>query len=467
MEKSNTAQVELNPGQSSKLAALIITSISVFGLTFMGSSVNVALPEIGKEFGVDAIVLGWIVSSYLLAVVVFLIPFSRLADLIGIRKIYFWGLILFTLSLIAAIFSTSAAMLIALRVLQGVGSAMFMGTGLAMVTAIYPAKERGAAFGFTTFAVYAGSSVGPVLGGVITEHFGWRYIFIVGAVLGAGVIPFLLAKIKGEWRISKGEKFDFPGSLVYGLAMIALMYGFSDLPEIRGIILIVVGIAGLAGFLYWENRASSPMMEVGIFKNNRPFTFSNLAALISYMAVYSVAFLLSLYLQYIKGLDPEQTGFIMLVQPIMQAFLSPLAGRMSDKVEPRIVASAGMGLTCIGLVSFVFLSSETSMVHIIVTLAVLGIGFALFSSPNVNAIMSSVAPKYYSVASATSNTMRSVGQMLSMGVTVTVLAVIMGRVEITPQYYPDFLTSTRLAFAIFAVLCLAGIFASLSRGKVR
>ncbi|MBP1707708.1 MAG: hypothetical protein H6Q39_1432, partial [Chloroflexi bacterium] len=175
MEKSNTAQVELNPGQSSKLAALIITSISVFGLTFMGSSVNVALPEIGKEFGVDAIVLGWIVSSYLLAVVVFLIPFSRLADLIGIRKIYFWGLILFTLSLIAAIFSTSAAMLIALRVLQGVGSAMFMGTGLAMVTAIYPARERGAAFGFTTFAVYAGSSVGPVLGGVITEHFGWRY----------------------------------------------------------------------------------------------------------------------------------------------------------------------------------------------------------------------------------------------------------------------------------------------------
>jgi len=229
----------------------------------------------------------------------------------------------------------------------------------------------------------------------------------------------------------------------------------------------VVGIAGLAGFLYWENRASSPMMEVGIFKNNRPFTFSNLAALISYMAVYSVAFLLSLYLQYIKGLDPEQTGFIMLVQPIMQAFLSPLAGRMSDKVEPRIVASAGMGLTCLGLVSFVFLTGETSMVHIIVTLAVLGIGFALFSSPNVNAIMSSVAPKYYSVASATSNTMRSVGQMLSMGVTVTVLAVIMGRVEITPQYYPDFLTSTRLAFAIFAVLCLAGIFASLSRGKVR
>jgi EmrB/QacA subfamily drug resistance transporter len=467
LETSNGAQAEIQTGKNSKLVALIGSSMILFGLTFMASSLNVALPVIGREFRADAIVLGWIVSSYLLAVVVFLIPFSRLADLIGIKKIYLWGSILFTISLIIAMFSNSISMLIILRVLQGVGCAMMFGNGLAMITAIYPARERGSAFGISTLAVYGGSSVGPFLGGIMTEHVGWRSVFIVGIVMGVIFIPLLFWRIKGEWCVCKGEKFDYRGSIIYGLAMIALMYGFSELPAVPGMALVAIGILGLGGFIIWENRTRSPIMDVSIFRKNKVFTLSNLAALISYAAVSSIAFLLSLYLQYIKVLTPEQAGTIMLVQPVMMAILSPLTGRLSDKIEPRIVSSAGMSLTCAGLISFVFLTSETSLVHIMIALAVLGVGFALFSSPNINAIMSSVAPKYYGVASATSNTMRSVGQMLSMGITMTVIATLVGRVEITAQYYPAFLASTRIAFGIFAVLCFVGIFASLSRGKVR
>ncbi len=358
-------------------------------------------------------------------------------------------------------------MLIALRVVQGIGTAMVMGNAMAMVTAVYPAKERGIALGISTGVVYAGSSVGPFLGGIITEHLGWRYIFLVSIILLVVVIVLLFWKLKGEWCASRGEQFDYGGSVIYGLSMITLIYGLSRLPEILGGVLIVIGIAGIAAFFHWESRVRSPVMEVSLFRNSRGFTFSNLAALISYSAVYSVAFLLSLYLQYIKALTPDQAGLIMVIQPVMQAVLSPFTGRLSDKVEPRLVASAGMGLTCLGVISFAFLSDSTSLVQIIITLAVLGIGFSLFSSPNVNAIMSSVEPRYYGVASATSNTMRSIGQMLSMGITMTVIAIVVGRVEIIPLYYPAFITSTRIAFAIFAVLCLGGIFASLSRGKMR
>jgi MFS family permease len=251
------------------------------------------------------------------------------------------------------------------------------------------------------------------------------------------------------------------------LALIALMYGFSLLPEITGVVLILAGVAGLIAFLRWESRTANPILNVGLFQKNKAFIFSNLAGLISYTAIFAVSFLMSLYLQYIKGFTPEQAGLILVSQPVMQALLSPFTGRLSDKIEPRIIASAGMALIFAGLLLFSTLSTDTSTLQVIFTLIILGVGFALFSSPNSNAVMTAVLPKYFGVASAVMSTMRSVGQMLSMGITMIVMAVVIGRVAITPQYYPVFLNSVKIAFGIFAALCIFGILASLIRGKVR
>ncbi|MDP2917265.1 MAG: MFS transporter, partial [Dehalococcoidia bacterium] len=297
---------------------------------------------------------------------------------------------------------------------------------------------------------------------------GWRSIFAINVPAGMIIILLTILKIKGDWAEKKGEKFDLPGSAIYGLTVTLLMYGFSMLPSLTGAILILGGIIGVLTFIKWENRVSNPMVDIRLFIHNKAFAFSNLAALLNYSATYSVIFLMSLYLQYVKGLSAEKAGLIMITQPIIQAIVTPLAGRLSDKIEPRIVASTGMAITSLGLfLLFGFLNESTSPPQIIAFLLILGLGFALFSSPNTNAIMSSVKPGNYGLAGATMNTMRSTGQMLSMGITMLLFAVYMGPVIIRPEYYPSFLTATKLAFAVSATLCFAGIFASLARGNIR
>lgn len=452
---------------SSRKFVLIAATLGSFFTPFMGSSINIALPSIGKELEMDAVLLGWVATAYLIAAAMFLVPFGRIADIHGRKKVFTLGILIYTVASLLCGFSTSASMLIAFRVLQGIGGAMIFGTGVAIVTSVFPMGERGRALGINVAAVYIGLSVGPFAGGFLTEHFGWRSIFYANVPLGLLVLALILWKMKGEWATAKGEKFDIPGSIIYGIMLVAIMYGFSRLPEMLGGWLILVGVIALAVFVWWETRVKSPVLNINLFRRNVVFALSNLAALINYSATFAVSFLLSLYLQYIKGFSPDVAGSILIAAPVMQAIFSPLAGRLSDRVEPRVLASAGMALSAVGLIMFIFLGNGTSLVFIVISLIILGFGFALFSSPNTNAVMSSVENRFYGVASATLATMRQVGMMLSMGVAMLLFSVYIGRVQITPEYYDAFLTSVRVAFIIFACLCFGGIFASLARGRVQ
>jgi len=402
-----------------------------------------------------------------LAATVFLLPFGRIADIYGRKMVFTYGIVIYTISSLLAATSTSAIMLILFRIPQGIGGAMIFGTGVAILTSVYPVEERGRALGINVAAVYLGLSLGPFLGGLLTEHFGWRSIFLANLPLGLAIITLLLWKLKGEWADAKGEKFDLSGSVIYGLAVVAMMCGISLLPEILGLGVILIGILGFMVFVWWETKAASPILNMNLFKNNRVFAFSNLAALISYSATFAVAFLLSLYLQYTKGFSPQTAGMVLVSMPAVQAIFSPLAGRLSDKIAPQILASAGMVFTTIGLILLIFLGQNTAIWFILISLMILGFGFAFFSSPNTNAVMSSVEAKTYGVASATLATMRQVGMMFSMGITMLIFAIYIGRVEITPEYYSVFVTSMKTAFVIFAALCFGGIFASLARGKAK
>jgi len=452
---------------TSKGVVLLVVTIAVFVFPFMSSAVNIALPSLGKELALDAVTLGWIATAYLLSSAALLVPFGRIADIYGRKKIFTFGIAIFTLSSLFSGMANSATMLIACRVLQGVGGAMLAGTAVALLTTVIPANERGKALGITIAAAYIGISLGPVLGGVLTERLGWRSIFFLGALLGLAVISIVLWKLKGEWTGAKGERFDFAGSVIYVLGLVALVYGFTLLPAMSGVGLIIGGIIGLSAFVRWEMRTRSPVIDVNLFRNSKAFTLSNLAALINYSATFAITFLISLYLQYVKGFNPGSAGLILVAMPAMQAIFSPLAGRLSDRIEPRLIASAGMVLTTVGLVLFIFLNEETSLKLIIGNLILIGFGFALFVSPNTNAVMSSAPKTAYGVASAVLATMRQVGMVLSMGIAMLMFTLYIGRVQITPEYYPFFQQSMKTSFIIFAVLCFGGIFASLARGKVR
>ncbi|MBM3142290.1 MAG: MFS transporter [Chloroflexi bacterium] len=448
-------------------AALLVTTVGAFLTPFMGSSIAIALPSIGGELAMDAILLGWVATAYLLAAAMFLVPLGRIADIYGRKRIFTYGMITYTAASLLSAISTSAAMLISFRVLQGIGGAMIFSTGVAILTSVFPPEERGRVLGINVAAVYAGLSLGPFVGGLLTQYLGWRSIFWANVPLGLLIIALIFWKLKGEWAEAKGEKFDIAGSIIYSLMLIAIMYGFTMLPELSGAGLILAGGLGIVAFVKWETKVKSPVLDVRLFRNNTVFALSNLAAFINYSATFAVSFLLSLYLQYIKGLTPQIAGLVLVAAPVVQAIFSPFAGRLSDKIEPRIVASLGMGLTVIGLIFFIFLGNTTSLWFIIAGLIILGFGFALFSSPNTNAIMSSVEKRFYGVASATLATMRQIGMMFSMGMVMLIFAIYLGRVQITPEYYAPFLSSLNTAFIIFTVLCFGGIFASLARGKVR
>jgi MFS family permease len=314
-------------------------------------------------------------------------------------------------------------------------------------------------------AVYTGLSAGPLIGGLLTEYLGWRSIFFLNALLGAVIIALVAGKMTGEWREARGERFDYAGAFAYSLALIAIMYGFSVLPSIFGGALLFGGAVGLYGFAAWEKRAAHPLLDMALFSKNRAFTFSNLAAFINYGATFAIVFLLSLYFQHIRGFTAEHAGMIMIVQPVMQIIFSPLAGSLSDRMEPRLLASAGMGATAAGLVMLIFLHKETSLGYVIAALAIMGTGFGFFSSPNTNAAMSSVERKFYGAASGMLGTMRLTGQMFSMGIIMLIFALYLGKVQITSGYHDTFMKCARVGFTIFAALCFAGIFVSLSRGN--
>jgi len=433
----------------------------------MSSSINIALPAIGKEFSIDAVRLSWIATSYLLAAAIFMVPLGRLADIKGLKRIFIFGLALYTISSFLAVLASSYAFLIATRALQGIGSAMLFGTATAILANVYPLGERGRVLGINTAFVYLGLTLGPFIGGLLTQNLGWRSLFLVNGLLA--FIPLLLTiwKLKDEWADSKGESFDFLGSFVYGIMLVCIMYGFSQLTDMKGVIIFLTGAMALPILMKWESKIEFPVLDVNLFRNNRIYAFSNLTALINYSATFGVGFLLSLYLQYIRELEPAQAGLILLTQPLVMTIFSPYSGRLSDRIEPQIVATIGMAITFIAIFPLALISSETRILVLMLDLLLLGVGLAFFSSPNTNAIMSSLNRKQYGVGSATLATMRLVGQVTSMGLIMLVFSTILGRVEITPEYYTLFLSSTKAAFVLFSALCLIGVFTSNIRGHLR
>ena len=444
-----------------KVVLMAITMTSNFFNPLMGAAVNVALPKIGNDFSLNAMQLSWVTMAYLLASAIFLVPFGKIGDMIGRKRIFLYGNIVFFFATLLCAISTSGNFLIVSRLIQGMGSAMMFSTSMAIVISAFPPQERGKVIGLNVAAVYVGLSAAPILGGILTQIVGWRSIFYCSAIVSVFVISAIILKIKAEWIEAKDEKFDWIGTLIYIPSMAALMYGFSKLPDTMAIVYTIGGIVGIIVFVMVEIKNPFPVLNMNLFIENKVFASSNLSAFINYAATFAVSFVLSLYLQYAKHLTPKGAGMILITQPIIMAIISIMSGRLSDKISPRWLASSGMAISVIGLMMLAFLKMETSQTYIVVALAILGLGFGLFSSPNTNMVMSSVERKYYGISSATLSTMRSTGMMFSMAIAALSVHIFVGEQKINDSNLLQFIHSSQVIFFVFTILCIVGVFSSL------
>ena len=443
---------------------LFIACLSSSLVPFMGSSLNLALPQIAREFGMSGIEQSWILTAYLLSTAILQVPFGRLADIWGKRNIFITGLCIFAITTFLCGFAQNGAILIFLRALQGIGSAMVFCTNTAIVTSVFPPKERGMAMGINVTTVYISIAAGPSLGGIITQNMGWEYVFLITAGISIIALTSAIIVMKERWAESKGEPFDIKGSVIYGLAVMALIYGLTILPGTAGFALIAISALLLWLFVRHENNETYPIFNISLLTKNRTFRMSSAAALINYAATFPIGFLISLYLQEVKGLNAQSAGLVLIVQPVIQSALSPFAGKLSDKIQPRYIASSGMAIITIVLLAIAcFITPDSSLIMLMIMLGLLGVGFAAFSSPNTNAIMSSVDRKSYSMASATNGTVRLVGQAFSMGITTMIISLIIGNQAITSEVSEDLMSVIHITFIIFAVICAFGVYTSIVR----
>lgn len=450
---------------TSATRGLIILCTAAFLVPFMGSALNLALPRISAAFSMNAVTLTWMATVYLISTAIFQIPFARVADLVGRKKIFLLGVGLFSLCTFLCGFAPSGGVLILLRFFSGVGSAMMFGTLIAIITSLFPPESRGKALGINSAVVYAALAAGPFVGGMLTHYLSWQSIFFTAA--GIGLLVLIMARffLRGEWVEARGEKFDIMGSILYGVGLAGVIYGFSTLPNPRGFVCLGIGLISFAGFVCFKRQQDSPVFNVRLFSGNRVFSLSSLAALINYAATSAIAFMLSLYLQYVRDFDARHAGLILISQACVQSVFSLISGHYSTRFDSSRMATAGMMVIVVGLAGLISLSVSTPVWVLILLLILLGAGFGTFSAPNTNVIMSSVDKRYYSQASAVTGTMRLTGQAFSMGIAGMAISFTMGKEAMVPELYPAFMQSMRMTFIVFMVMCLIGVYASSARIK--
>ncbi|MDA3880670.1 MAG: MFS transporter [Prolixibacteraceae bacterium] len=444
---------------------LLTTIFASFMNPFMLSSVNIGLPDIQEYFNCSATTLSWVSNSFLLANAMVLLPLSKASDIWGRVKFFRIGLYLFTISTLITGLSANIPMLMASRVLQGAGSALMSVTAIAIITDVFPPHKRGVALGLNIGGVYTGLSVGPFIGGLLTQMGGWRLLFFAAVPLGIITILFSHFNLKSATQKLHKHPFDYKGGILYALAIFLFIFGGGKIKTLPGILMFTTGIAFMIVFFIGQTKKEYPVLNVNLLKSNKRFTFSNLAALIHYASTFGVSFLLSLYLQYSKKLSPGEAGLVLVIQPAIMAITAPLTGRLSDKIDAGILASSGMALTFISLVMMIFISSESSITYITTSLAILGFGFGLFTSPNTNAIMGSVEKHHYGIASGINATMRVFGQTLSMMTATIFISIFLSKESISAQNIDLFVQSMNLYFITFAALCIPGIWFSIKRGN--
>ena len=439
---------------------VVVSFITSFFAVFLSNGIIIGVPAIAQDFAMNNVIQNWVPTILFLVVAVFTVPAGQISGKFGVKKSLLAGVLVFLIGSVGACLSFSTESFLLFRMVQGAGMAFLNVSAMAMVVHAVKPQNRGKALGFTVTGVYLATSLSPVICGFLVHNFGWRSIFYF-------VIPFLVLcillltfKITNEWKTYEKDKIDKVGSIIYGLGILAFIYGFTTLTTTTGLILTILGLLLLIGFGAFELRQKSPVFNVNLFKNKK-FTSSNIAALCSYIAIMVVTTILNYHFQYVRGWNAQMAGLILIITPIIMALMAPNAGKLSDRIHPQKLAALGMGIATIALLILTFLNGDTPLYLVVIAMILQGIGMGLFSSPNMNAIMSSVPPKDAPTASASQATMRTIGQTMSLGLLTLIFAWIMGNLKLAPQYAGMIVQSSQIICGICTVACILAIFASL------
>ena len=463
---SAVAPDDIYSSASTRWFALISICVATFLMPMSMSAVNVALPAIAAELQADAVLVSWIPTMNLLGAIALQLPAGRIADMVGRKKIFLSGVLLFALSSLAVVWTTHIGWLLLMRLLQGIGGAMVFGTGMAIVSQVFAQHGRGMALGLNSTSVYLGLTCGPPIGGWLTEWWSWHAVFV--APLPLTVLCAVLVAIHvRETERQRDQKLDGVGSLLFIAASSLFFIGLSELPKLSGGLLAVTGLLLLAGFIYQQEHSAYPLIRPRRMVQNLTFFRSIQASFLMYAANYPLQFLLSLYLQYIRGLSPAEAGQLMLLQALMMAVLAPLAGRLSDRLEPRIPATLGCVLFATGFLILALLDQDSGLTQVVIALLVMGTGFGLFSSPNNNGALSVVPHDKLSIASSLLNISRTLGNMLGMAVVVFLFNLLIGNAQLTPEQFPALIWLLEIAFVLCSGYALLAAWRSWSRGRVR
>ncbi len=427
----------------------------------------VAIPSIANDLQADAVLVSWIPTAFLFTTVVLMLPFGKLSDMYGRKRTFLRGIIILSLGSLLASMAPNIYVLIGCRVLQGIGAAQTMGTGMAIVTAVMPPARRGAALGYVATATYIGLTTGPLLGGFFTEHFGWRSVFVFHLPLAIFVVVLTIWKLKGDWKSDAELRFDWVGSLIFASWALLVLLGLSMMPSWFGATSLAFSCGLAYLFIRNQSKAEQPLVRVAALRANRVFSYSLISAFLLYSATFPITFLLSLYLQYIKGISPTMAGQFLIVQAVMMAILSPVTGHLSDRYEPRLLTSFGCISVAIGFALLLRIGFDTPNSYVVVSQIFIGIGFGFFTTPNNNAALGSLTSAGLGIASAILNLSRTLGNMIGMGVVMMIIAIRMGDALIEPSNYDQLLSAIHIALGLSFFYALIAAFYSFSRGKVR
>lgn len=450
----------------STTATLVIVTIVQFVIPFMVSSVGIALPTIGKDYHSSAILLSACITAFVLSLSIFMLPVSQFADIHGRRRIFSIGVGISTLTTLALALSPNIYVFIGIRFIQGLSSAMIFSTSVAILSSAFPLERRGWALGVSVSAVYLGMSAGPTSAGFLITGFGWRSIFYFVTLLQLLAFILTITKLHGEWISDQDKGLDWIGSIALCCTLLLLFIGTTQLNKMGlAKYILFLGLSSVVIFLRIEQKVSNPLLDLHLLRTNLPFTFNNAATCINYAAATGLIFFFSLYLQNIKGYSPKYAGLIMVIQPGIQALLSPLSGKLSDTYSPRYIAAIGIGSCTAGLATAAFIQEHSSLLMIIMVLVFLGLGFGLFATSNTAAIIGSVGPKNYGFASGLLASMRNMGMLVSMAIVSIVLGLFMDNQPLSIYNKGAFIFSMRVSFITFSVLSVFGILFSLGRGR--
>ena len=447
-----------------KFALIIVCLGSIIGPLGM-ASVNIAIPDLAADLQANAKMVSWLPTLFILSSVIFMLPASKLADNFGRKRIYTYGLALNAFSSFMCGISTSIEWVLFWRFVQGGASAMIFGTGVAIITSVTPSHKRGAALGITGACIYVGLTVAPAVGGWLTELWGWRAVFLFQVPIVIALLVLIKMRLSGEWKNEEQTRYDWWGTGIFAVFSCSLVYGLSMLPSILGIIMLGLSVISLALFILHQSRSRRPLIRVQMFRESRVFSMSLTTSLLMYASNFPLVFVMSLYLQYVKGLSPLHAGQIILVQALSMAIMAPMSGKLADRFQPRLIATLGCVIVTCGMLVLSLMNTETSITYIAGSLLLIGVGFGLFSTPNNNAIMGGVKPNEVGAAAASMNLARTIGNLFGMSMVNLMVHFYLGDAQFTQEQNPALILTVEMALNMSLAFVVVACGISVFRGR--